>query len=216
MKYAKKCFVACLLLSSSATLCPQEIAFPLIQALAWIPPAENNLLPAQSRVWSVSLSDANLFSFSRDQAVINDMSIFSLYFSYRRGLSAGLTLEVFAGARIYYDSGADQLIKKVDDALGFPDSGRDVFPERTIHYKFKDHFYYNRDRWVPAPLVLGLTGRVLRIGNLALNGRLNIGMPLSDQPGFSSKKVFALAVLMFEYAKNKLMVSAAVQMGFFN
>ena len=56
-------------------------------------------------------------------------------------MSAALTLEVSGGLRFNYDSGADQFIKKVDAALGFSDSGRDVFPEKTIHYKFKERFY---------------------------------------------------------------------------
>lgn len=215
MKYAKKCCVACLLLIISAALRAQEINFPLIQALAWIPPGENNLLLPGNRTWQFDVSDANLFSFSRDMKVINDMSAFSVYMNYRRGISAALTFEVSGGLRFIYDSGSDQFIKKVDAALGFSDSGRDVFPERTIHYKFKEHFYYNRDQWVPAPLTFGLTGKVFRIGNMALNSRLNIGIPLGNQPGFSSKKVFALAGLMFEYAHGKLTVSGAAQMAFF-
>ncbi len=216
MNCARKFFSAGLLLLAAATLPAQEIKFPLIQALAWIPPGEGNLLPAGSRAWQVDLSDANIFSFSRDLQIINDLSVFSVYLTYRRGISAAFTFEVSGGLRVNFDSGMDQFIKKVDAALGFSDSGRDVFPERTIHYKFRDHFYHTRNNWLPAPLVLGLTGKVFRMGNLALNGRVNIGIPLSDQPGFSSKKVFALAGLMFEYAQGSLAVSGAAAMAFFN
>jgi hypothetical protein len=215
MKYAKKCFAVCLLLLASATLHAQEVQFPLIQALAWIPPAENNLLLPESRTWQLDVSYANLFSFSQDMKVINDMSVLSAYVTYRRGISAAFTFEVSGGFHYNFDSGCDQLIKKIDAALGFPDSGRDVFPERTIHYKFKEYFYYNRDLWIPAPLVLGLTGKVFRSGNIALNGRLNIGIPLTEKPGFSSKKLFVLAGVMFEYAQSRLTVSGAIQAAFF-
>ncbi len=215
MEYAKKFLLLCLWLSAVAALHAQEIQFPLIQALAWMPPAENRLLPPAGRTWQLDLSDANVFSFSRDMNVINDLSVFSVCLTYRRGISASFTFEVSAGFHYYFDSGMDNFIKKVDAALGFSDSGRDFFPERTIHYKFREYFYYNRDLWVPAPLVLGLTGKVFQSGNMALNGRLNLGIPLAEKPGFSSKKLFALAGLMFEYARGRWTISGAAQMAFF-
>jgi hypothetical protein len=215
MNCIRRFFSACLLLLAAAALPAQEINFPLIQALAWIPPAEGNLLPPGSHTWQVEVSDANLFSFSRDMQVINDLSVFSAYLTYRRGISPALTFEVSGGLRFNYNSGMDQFIKRVDAALGFTDSGRDVFPEPTIHYKFRDYFYYNQDHWVPAPLVLGVTGRIFRGGRVTLNGRLNIGVPLSNLAGFSSKKVFALAGLRCEYAGNKLALSGSLTMAFF-
>jgi hypothetical protein len=217
MKHIKrvKGFFVGLLLIFSSPLIAQEIQFPLIQALAWIPPAESRLLPPRSQSWKLSISDANLFSFSRDMSVINDMSVFSIYFFYRRGISAVLTFEVSGGLRYVYDAGSDQLIKKVDAALGFSDSGRDIFPEKTIHYKFKNYFFYNRARFEPAPLVLGLAGRVLRSGDFTLNSRIGLGIPLTDQPGLSSHKAYALAGLTGEYARNKWTVSGAVQLAFF-
>ncbi len=215
MKCVQKCFAACLLLLACATLPAQEIHFPLIQALAWIPAAESRLLPAGGRAWQLDIADASIFSFSRDREVINDLTVLSFTLSYRRGISRVLTFEVYGGFRFHYDAGIDRFINKVDSMLGFSNSGRDVFPEPTIHYKFKDYFYYERDQWVPAPLVLGLTGRVFRAGDLTLNGRLNIGIPLSNLPGFSSKKIFALAGLMGEYARNKMSLSASLTMAFF-
>jgi hypothetical protein len=85
MKCVQKCFAACLLLLACATLPAQEIHFPLIQALAWIPAAESRLLPAGGRAWQVDIADASIFSFSRDREVINDLTILSFTLSYRRG-----------------------------------------------------------------------------------------------------------------------------------
>lgn len=215
MEFAKKCFAAWAGLLVSAGLCAQEIQFPLVQALAWIPAAENRLLPAGGQAWQVGIAGASIFSFSPDRQVINDLSTLAFTVSYRRGISSVLTFEAYGGFRFHFDAGVDPLIKKVDSLLGFADSGRDTFPEPTIHYKFKDNFYYERSQWLPAPLVLGLAGRVFSSGDVTLNGRLSIGIPLSDRAGFSSKKIFALAGLMAEYARNKLTLSGNVTMALF-
>ncbi len=213
---------AALALAASAWLFPfvplnaQEIQFPLIQALAWIPPQENRLLPPGGRSWEFNLANANVFSFTQDRQVVNDLSVASACVFHRRALSAGLTLEISAGVRLYYDSGMDQFIKKVDAALGFPDSGRDLFPGKTIHYRYKDRFNYVNKQWSPAPLVVGLVARILRAGDVAVNGRIGLGLPLADKPGISSGKAYALAGVVGEYSRGKVAVSAGLQAVFFN
>ena len=47
-------------LTLPATLHAQEIHFPLIQALAWIPPQEGRVLPPVERSWEFSLANANV------------------------------------------------------------------------------------------------------------------------------------------------------------
>jgi hypothetical protein len=198
-------------LSPPAPLAAQEIQFPFIQALAWIPPQGNRVLPTGVGSWEFTVSDANVFSFTRDFEVINDLSILAFSFSHRRSLSARLTLEVAGGVRGYYDGGIDKFIQKVDAALGYSDSGRDVFPEKTIHYKFKDRFYYQSNQWAPAPLVISLAARILRFGDVELNGRLGLGLPLAGRPGFASKKPYMLAGVMGEFHRDNVSVSASLQ-----
>lgn len=204
-------FLACLL-----PLQAQEIHFPFIQALAWIPPQEDRVLPRGDHSWEFTISDANIFSFSQDFAAINDLAVLALVFSHRRAISAGLTLEVSGGFRFGYNSGLDQLIKKVDSWLGYSDSGRDIFPDDTIHYRFKDRFFYTRDQWIAAPLVVGLAARIRRFGAVDLNGRLALGIPLADRPGFASRKPYLLAGLMGEYFRGRVSVEAALQAVFFD
>ena len=201
---------ACAWLGASAALTAQEIHFPLIQALAWIPPQEDRVLPPGERSWEFSLTNANVFSFTPDFQAINDLSILAFGFSHRRALSAGLTLEIAGGFRGYYDGGIDELIKRVDAALGFSDSGRDVFPEKTIHYKYKDRFFHVRDQWAAAPLVVSLAARIRRFGAVDWNGRLGLGFPLDDRPGLAAKKPYLLAGLMAEYSRHRVSVSGAV------
>jgi hypothetical protein len=216
VRNAAPALVALAWLFPPAPLNAQEIQFPLIQALAWIPPQENRLLPPGGRSWEFSLDDANIFSFTQDRQAVNDISVFSAYLFHRRALSAGLTLEIAVGVRKYYDSGMDQFIKKVDSALGFSDSGRDLFPEKTIHYRYQDHFNYVRNMWAPAPLVVGLVARILRAGDVAVNGRMGLGFSLANKPGISSGKAYALAGVVGEYSRGKLAVSAGLQAVFFN
>jgi len=203
-------------LALPAPLSAQEIHFPLIQALAWIPPQEDRVLTPGDRSWEFSLTDANVFSFTPDFEAINDLSILAFNFSHRRALSSSLTLEIAGGFRHYYDGGLDEFIKKVDAALGFSDSGRDVFPEKTIHYKYKDRFFYIKDQWAPAPLVVGLAARIRRFGAVDLNGRVALGIPLADQPGLASKKAYLLAGIMGEYTRGKVSLSAVLQAALFN
>jgi hypothetical protein len=202
-------------LAPPAPLAAQEIHFPLIQALAWIPPQEERVLPVGDRSWEFTIADANIFSFSRGFGAINDLSVLSFSFCHRRALSRGLTLEISGGLRNYYDGGIDEFIKKVDSALGYSDSGRDVFPEKTIHYKYRDRFFYVTNQWAPAPLVISLAARILRLGSVDLNGRLGLGLPLADKPGFSSKKPYLLAGVMGDYFRGKVSVSAALQAVYF-
>jgi hypothetical protein len=203
-------------LTTAAPLSAQEIQFPFIQALAWIPSLEGRVLPPGERSWEFTISDANIFSFTHDFEAINDLSVLAFCFSHRRPLSRSLTLEVSGGFRGYYDGGLDQFIKKVDSALGYSDSGRDVFPEKTIHYKYKDRFYYTRNRWAPSPLVIGLATRIRRFGAVDLNGRLGLGIPLSDLPGISSKRPYLLAGVMGEYDRDKVSVSASLLAVYFD
>ncbi|HEX7502979.1 MAG TPA: hypothetical protein VF451_06130, partial [Acidobacteriota bacterium] len=90
-------------------------------------------------------------------------------------------------------------------------SGRDLFPEKTIHYKFKDRFYYRENQWAPAPLVISLAARIHRFGAVDVNGRLGLGIPLASRPGLSSKKPYMLAGLMGEYHRDGMSVSASLQ-----
>jgi hypothetical protein len=194
----------------------QEIHFPFIQALAWIPPQEGRVLAPGEKGWEFTISDANVFSFSQDFEAINDLAVLAIAFSHRRALSAGVTFEISGGFRYCYNSSLDQFIMKVDSWLGYSDSGRDIFPEDTIHYRFKDRFFYTKSHWIPAPLVAGLAARIRRFGAVDLNGRLGLGIPLADRPGFASRKPYLLAGLMGEYVRGKVSVDAALQAVFFD
>jgi len=204
--------VALAWLLAAALLPGQEIDFPLIQALAWIPPQQHGGVPpaAAAETWEITAADANIYSFTQGLESVNDLSLASFTACWRRRLSPRLALEVSWSLRRHYASSFDQVIQKVDRALGFADSGRDLFPWEGVHFWYKDRFAVVSEQWTAMPLVIGLAFPLKRIGAFTVGGRLALGLPLADRPGISSGKPYLLAGASGEYAGEKVRLYGAV------
>lgn len=215
----KKLIVLMLVLVVAGSLATaRSVEFSLVQSMAYFPYTENSVLEKGDYSVTLEAYYSNTFMFNHEMVTMNDYETLSLTAAVRYGVLEGGVLEVYIRTTSMFGGSLDKLIENFHDAFNLPDDRRPEFPRNIVNYSYEGSFGYIENQSVFAPLVVGFLKQLYRTERFSLNARASIGIPLSDKPGFSSKKLFftAGAIASMKAPKSKFSAEFSAHLAFFS
>jgi hypothetical protein len=193
------CFL--LLITAAAPTFSQDVEYPLIQSMCYFPYSDNSLLYQGEYTVGLTLRYSNVYMFNHYRTIINDFEMFSNTISIRYGLADFATAEVHWRWYSLFGGFLDGFVESFHKFFRLPHNARAEFPRNTIHYRHGDYFSYEEKDTAASPLVLAFLNNIYTAEHFSFKSRFSIGIPLSNKPGFSSKRPFLSAGLLFHYKK---------------
>ncbi len=217
LKNINKTIFVFLLAVFSIGLYATDVEFPITQAFCYFPFSQHLTLAKKELKLSMDINYSSVYSFNIPRTTINDMETMTSTTSVMYGLADGLTLEGHYRFGVAYGGVMDKLIMDFHKLFSMPVGGRDKYPRNTVNYTYRDKFSINSQQTWQAPVVLGVLGRIYGKNNFAVNGRVAVGLPLSQKIGLSSSKPFVTAglILAYDNKAKKLSASWANHVSFF-
>jgi len=183
----------------------RSVEFSLVQSMAYFPYAENTTLEKGDYSVTLEAYYNNVFMFNQERVTMNDYETLGLTAVVRYGVMEGGVVELYMRTTSMFGGSLDKLIENFHKAFNLPDDRRPEFPRNCVNYWYDGSFDYIQSQSVFAPMVVGFFKQLYRTGRFSLSARASVGIPLSDKPGFSSKKFFftggAIAVMKSPGAK---------------
>ncbi len=211
----KKIFVFFLMISSSWLTRATDVEFPLVQSMSYFPYAHHYTLEKKDLQFTLDISYSNIYTYDYQRTRIIDMETLSSTLGIRYGLTSRITLELYYKAAAAFGGIMDGLIINFHKTFGLAEGGRNDFPRNQVNYTYDNVFSYTENTPAQLPLVLGTMTRIYSRGNLQLNGRLALGLPLSAKTGFSGNKPFLTAGIILSYKKEKFSLDFSNHVSFF-
>jgi Protein of unknown function (DUF3187) len=193
-----------ILLFSSLSFIPlqaADIEFPLLQSMSYFPYRDNDILAKGAYRTHLELHYSNIYTFNHYRTTFNDFESFSTTLDFRYGLTPGVTMEVFLRYGKIFGGVLDKPIEKFHSFFKLPDADRPDYPRNKVRYQFKDSFSYQESEASVSPLIIAFLKELFHNRHVSLKGRVAVGIPLSNKPGFSSNKPFYTGALVMNYHK---------------
>jgi hypothetical protein len=213
----KKAIIFFLLLCVCGLTHAADVEFPLVQSLAYFPYHNQPTLAKNDFRVFLDMNYSNVYMYDSSRITINDMETWTNTLGLGYGLTDRITLELYYRAGVAYGGVLDKFIMDFHKFFGMSESGRKDYPTDMMNYRYKDYFAYDNGEAIQAPLILGALGRIYtnNNGNLHINGRLAVGLPLSSKPGFSSNRPFLTGGIMLLYKTKRLSIHFSNHISFF-
>ena len=211
----KKVSLTILLILSTGFLQATDVEYPLIQSLAHFPFLNHQILPKNLRNISLELNYSNIFMFDKELTSINDMETMNLTAAFRYGLTSSITLELYLRLSLIYGGIMDGLIDMFHKVLGISPGGRDLYPQYTLNYRYKDHFFHSKVQLAMSAPILTILTPITTRKKLSLSARVGIKLPLFNKPGFNSGQTAFLAGLISTWQTENLTVEFSNHMALF-
>lgn len=201
--FSKILFFFLLLTQFSIKAIPQDVEFPLMQSMCYFPYSDNSLLEKGDFALRVDLHYSNVYMFNHYRTIINDFEMFSSAIGFRYGLSKGMNLELYCRWFALFGGILDKAIDSFHKSFHIPDTNRAEFPGNSVHYRYKDYFFYKNKQSALSPLILALLNNFYTGEHFSLKTRFSIGIPLSNTVALNSGNPFFSAGLIFFYKKKR-------------
>ena len=192
-----------LLTQFSIKVLPQDVEYPLMQSMCYFPYSDNSLLEKGDFALRVDLHYSNVYMFNHYRNIINDFEVFSSAIGFRYGLSGKMNLEFYCRWFTLFGGILDKPIDSFHKTFHIPDTNRAEFPGNSVHYRYKDYFFYKKTQSAISPLILALLHNFYTGEHFSFNTRLSLGIPLSKTKGLNSGNPFLSAGLIFFYKKKR-------------
>lgn len=180
-----------------------DVEFPLIQSLGYIPFSESDIIQKKTISLFLDTHYSNIYMFDQTMYTVNDMEVLNNTVGFRYGLGKTITAELYYRFLVVYGGFLDSVAESVHDIFAFENDGRKVFPRNTVHYKFKNYFYYQNSVFTHSPLIAALLWRLMKLGDFSFKLRAAMGIPLSSKPGFNNDSPFFITGLIIEFSRHR-------------
>lgn len=196
----------------------RSVEFSLVQSMAYFPYSENAVLEKGDYSITLEAYYNNIFMFNHEQTTMNDYETLSLTAAVRYGVMEGGVVELYMRTTSMFGGSMDKLIENFHKTFGLPDDRRPEFPRNIVNYYYEGSFGYMESQSVFAPLVVGFLKQLYRTKRFSLNARASVGIPLSDKPGLSSKKLFFTvgAIALAKAPGSKFSAEFSAHLAFFS
>jgi len=198
--FVKLILIICLL---PLSMLAKDVEFPLVQSFAYYPYSENDILSANKFSMCIDIYHSNIFTFHRDDNLMNDFELTSFTLGTRYGLTNSITLEVFIRYMTMNGGFLDGFIENFHSFFGLPTAYRPNYSRDIVSYYNNNYFSYSENTGTMSPVILSLLTNIFSEDNFNVKTRIALGIPLKSKPGLSSDKAFLTTGLIFTYNKDR-------------
>lgn len=211
----RKSIIIFLLLISATGLTAKDIEFPPIQSFAWFPYEDTLTLKKGENSFTFQIYWSNTYIKDLDYGLYGDLETLSTEFTYRRGITDKLTLQLSVKASKNWGGVLDGMIEGFHSLFGLRQGGRKEAPRYEMDYRFGDRFAYNSSQNLLHPPILSLMYNIYSREYVSVNLIASAGIPLMSKRGFISPKPHFTLGGVFNYKKNRFHISLSALTAFY-
>ncbi len=204
-----------LILITGRNISAKDIEFPPIQTFAWFPYEDTLTLKKGENSLTVQLYWSNTYIKDLDHDLYGDLETLSSEFTYRRGLTDRLTLQLSVKASKNWGGVLDGFIEGFHSLFGLRQGGRKEVPRYEMDYRFGDKYSYTSSQSVIHPVILSLMYKLYEKDAVSVNFIASAGIPLMSKKGFVSSKPHLTLGPVFNYKKGNFHLSLSALTAFY-